>query len=156
MRNAGILGGKFMERTRVLKPGSSLSDANGPIYYGIEDLRMGARITVLSRNFVLLDADEYVFNYLESYPEKFAYSNKDVIRQKAQCEIGRLDPTKREDLKARFRKLDTTNCGKVTRQQFVSIIQEVLPGSFSDHEIVTYSRMIEKQPRFPEYVGLIE
>jgi EF-hand domain-containing protein 1 len=64
-RNAGIIGGKFMERTRVLQPGSTLSSPSGPTYYEAHDLYVGATIEVLRHRFVLLDADEYVFNYME-------------------------------------------------------------------------------------------
>ncbi|KAI8619627.1 hypothetical protein BC830DRAFT_1160607 [Chytriomyces sp. MP71] len=68
-RNAGILGGKFMERTRVLKPGSSLTDTNGPTYYDVPDLYVGATIEFFKHKFVILDADEFVFNYMEYFLE---------------------------------------------------------------------------------------
>lgn len=51
-----------MERTRVLLPGSSLTDPQGPRYYDATDLRVGETVTVFAHQFVLLDADEYVFS----------------------------------------------------------------------------------------------
>ncbi|KAJ1559644.1 EF-hand domain-containing protein 1, partial [Cladochytrium tenue] len=65
-RNAGILGGKFMERTRVPLPGGpGPSDPAGPAYYSAHVLHVGARLRLAGRAFRLLDADEYVFDYFE-------------------------------------------------------------------------------------------
>ncbi|KAI8825058.1 uncharacterized protein EV422DRAFT_617490 [Fimicolochytrium jonesii] len=84
-RNAGVIGGKFMERTRVLLPGSSLTDPGGPRYYDATDLHVGATVTVFAHQFVLLDADEYVYNYMESNPTAFPSSNISLASQKARA-----------------------------------------------------------------------
>jgi hypothetical protein len=83
LRNAGILGGKFLERTRALKPGSSLSDPNGPIYYESNDLFVGCTLEIYRHRFVLVEADEYVFAYMEQMPEKYPFSNRQAVWEKA-------------------------------------------------------------------------
>ena len=82
LRNAGILGGKFLERTRALKPGSSLSDPNGPSYYESYDLFVGCTLEIHRHKFILVEADEYVFAYMEQFPEKYALSNRQNVVKK--------------------------------------------------------------------------
>lgn len=41
VRNSGIIGGKYLGRTKVVKPGSSVEN---PIYYGPSDFFIGAVI----------------------------------------------------------------------------------------------------------------
>ncbi|KAI8803222.1 hypothetical protein BJ742DRAFT_857699 [Cladochytrium replicatum] len=89
-RNAGTLGGKFMERTRVPKPGSSLSSPNGPSYYDAPDLFVGTTIEIFRHRFVLLDADEYVFNYMEQQPDVFVHSNVKLVVEKVRRWISEL------------------------------------------------------------------
>ncbi|KAL7872525.1 hypothetical protein SRHO_G00075080 [Serrasalmus rhombeus] len=62
-RNSGIIGGKFLEKTRIPKPGST---AEKPEYYGPADFAIGATVEVFRHRFVLTDADQYVLSYLES------------------------------------------------------------------------------------------
>ncbi len=90
-RNSGIIGGKFLEKTRVPKPGSSVEK---PEYYTPADFSIGVTVegidsditscesphscsslmlfcsvlfaAVFRHRFVLMDADRYVLRYLES------------------------------------------------------------------------------------------
>jgi hypothetical protein len=89
-RNAGILGGKFMERTRVLQPGSSLSDARGPVYYEAAHLFLGAELEILRRKFVILNADEYVFNHYEALPaaKRPVHSDRAAVLARAREVLG--------------------------------------------------------------------
>ncbi|KAL7889028.1 hypothetical protein AOLI_G00040020 [Acnodon oligacanthus] len=66
-RNSGIIGGKFLEKTRIPKPGST---AEKPEYYGPADFAIGATVEVFRHRFVLTDADQYVLSYLESVAEQ--------------------------------------------------------------------------------------
>jgi hypothetical protein len=150
IRNAGIIGGKFMERTRVLLPGSSLSDPKGPSYYEISDLFIGAKLQVLSHHFVLIDADEYVFNYLES--QKYKLSDKIAINQKVSQLFQSLNSQERAVLQERFRRMDPKGTGTVDRNQFVQIVKSQFPNVFIDHEIVTFARLHENVVRKPNYL----
>ncbi|KAK3522782.1 hypothetical protein QTP86_034549, partial [Hemibagrus guttatus] len=66
-RNSGIIGGKFLEKTRITKPGSTVEN---PEYYGPADFAIGATVEVFRRRFVLTDADQYVLDYLEAVAEQ--------------------------------------------------------------------------------------
>ena len=76
-RNSGIIGGKFLERTRVCKPGSSIDT---PEFYTPSDFSIGAVIEIFKHRFKITDADEYVLKYLESFPSKFPLSTINSIK----------------------------------------------------------------------------
>ena len=85
LRNAGILGGKFLERTRVAKPGSS---PDKPEFYRPQDFAIGARIEVFKHKFIITDADEYVLKYMEAHAEEFPVETLNSLRRKH----GKLPP----------------------------------------------------------------
>uniref|UniRef100_A0A673CUK6 EF-hand domain (C-terminal) containing 1 n=1 Tax=Sphaeramia orbicularis TaxID=375764 RepID=A0A673CUK6_9TELE len=62
-RNSGVIGGKFLEKTRIPKPGSTVDH---PEFYSPADLAIGSTVEVFNHRFVLTDADQYVLTYLES------------------------------------------------------------------------------------------
>ncbi|KAM6915155.1 EF-hand domain-containing protein 1 [Xenentodon cancila] len=78
-RNSGIIAGKFLEKTRVPKPGSS---AENPEYYSPADFAIGATVEVFSHRFVLTHADQYVLTYLESISSQIPSRTLDSLRQK--------------------------------------------------------------------------
>jgi len=65
-RNSGIIGGKFLERTRDTPA----------------DFRIGAVIEIFKHRFRITDVDEYVLKYLESFPGKFPMDTINSYRQK--------------------------------------------------------------------------
>uniref|UniRef100_A0A7N5K4F8 EF-hand domain-containing protein 1 n=1 Tax=Ailuropoda melanoleuca TaxID=9646 RepID=A0A7N5K4F8_AILME len=85
VRNSGIIGGKYLGRTKVVKPSST---ADNPIYYGPTDFFIGAVIEVFGHRFVILDTDDYVLKYMESNaaqysPEALLSIQNRVQRQEA-------------------------------------------------------------------------
>ncbi|KAL0165166.1 hypothetical protein M9458_040919, partial [Cirrhinus mrigala] len=78
-RNSGIIGGKFLEKTRVPKPGSSVEN---PEYYGPADFSIGATVEVFGHRFILTDADRYVLSYLESLSHHIPEHTLSSLRQK--------------------------------------------------------------------------
>merc|ERR1712110_45761 len=76
-RNSGIIGGKFLEKTRIAKPGC---DPENPTFYGIGDFAIGATIVVLKHRFVITNADEYVLRYLETNADKFPQETTESLR----------------------------------------------------------------------------
>nr|XP_033794981.1 EF-hand domain-containing protein 1 isoform X2 [Geotrypetes seraphini] len=68
IRNSGIIGGKFLERTRIPKPDSTVDN---PSYYGPSDFTIGSVIEVFGNRFILTDADEYVFNHLKQHEDEY-------------------------------------------------------------------------------------
>uniref|UniRef100_A0A8C6V3W4 EF-hand domain (C-terminal) containing 1 n=1 Tax=Neogobius melanostomus TaxID=47308 RepID=A0A8C6V3W4_9GOBI len=78
-RNTGVMGGKFLEKTRIPKPGSS---AENPQFYTPADLALGATVEVFSHRFVLTDADHYVLTYLESIQSQVPIQTIDSLRRR--------------------------------------------------------------------------
>ena len=64
------MGGKFLECTRVRKPGCGTRD--DPVYYTQKDFTLGAGIEVFRHKFVIIDTDLHVLKYMESRPDLFS------------------------------------------------------------------------------------
>ncbi|XP_077018175.1 EF-hand domain-containing protein 1 isoform X1 [Tamandua tetradactyla] len=69
VRNSGIIGGKYLGRTKVVKP---FSLVDNPSYYGPGDFFIGAVIEVFGHRFVILDVDEYVLKYMEGNAAQYS------------------------------------------------------------------------------------
>ena len=67
-RNSGIIGGKFLERCTIKKPGSKQAYKEG-------DLHVGAVLAVHNRHFQLKEADEYTLRYMEDNKDNFTFSD---------------------------------------------------------------------------------
>ena len=87
-RNTGIIGGRFLERTRVSKPGSSMEQ---PQFYGPADFYIGATIEVFRQRFIIRSADLYVLKYAEEHPALFPPMVLESLRQHLGHETGRPD-----------------------------------------------------------------
>ncbi len=77
-RNSGILGGKFLERTKVRKPGSSIDN---PEFYTPADFKIGSQIEIFRHKFIITNADRYVLEYLESFPEIYPLDTINSLRE---------------------------------------------------------------------------
>ncbi|XP_034018599.1 EF-hand domain-containing protein 1 isoform X2 [Thalassophryne amazonica] len=78
-RNSGIIAGKFLEKSRVPKPNSTLEN---PEFYSPADFAIGATVEVFRHRFVLTDADLYVLKHLESISSQIPTHTLDSVRQK--------------------------------------------------------------------------
>ena len=78
-RNSGVLGGKFLERTKVAKPGS---DVDNPVFYTPHDLLIGETVEIFKHKFVITDADEYVLKYMEARPDEFSPEAIEALSKK--------------------------------------------------------------------------
>ncbi|XP_019909313.2 EF-hand domain-containing protein 1 isoform X2 [Esox lucius] len=77
-RNSGIIGGRFLEKTRIPKPGSTTEK---PEFYGPGDFAIGATVEVFRHRFVLTNADRYVLTYLESISDQIPSQTLTSLRQ---------------------------------------------------------------------------
>ncbi len=78
-RNAGIIGGKFLECMRVPKPGSP---PDNPDFFGPHDFIMGAVIDIFKHKFIITGADKYVLKYMEARPDEFSKEVIEPLRNK--------------------------------------------------------------------------
>lgn len=97
VRNSGIIGGKFLERTRVAKPSSA---PDQPTFYGPQDFYIGAVVDIFKHRFVIISADEYVLKYMEEHKSQFPgmLTSKlqqlpaSVILLQLYCSLYQIDP----------------------------------------------------------------
>lgn len=60
-------GGKFLERQRVKKPNQPRYGTQLSEYYQANDMYVGNMVELNRFRFVLIDADEYAFRYMEQH-----------------------------------------------------------------------------------------
>lgn len=132
VRNSGIIGGKFLERQKVYQPGSRVA-------YGEADLYVGNSLDIFNRNFELLDADEFTFQYMENNRHIYIRSDPTVC-----CTVlNDVIAGKAEDLKSAFIDLDKDGSGKVTPDIVFNVVKATDGLGVSRQTIMTILRAIE-------------
>ncbi|XP_075376193.1 EF-hand domain-containing family member C2 isoform X1 [Mycteria americana] len=135
-RNTGILGGKFLERGRIKKPGQELFKSEPSEYFKAQNLFVGARVCFHGHNFLLVDADEYTFNYMEKHANEFSVADIGVILKKLK-DIA--EPHSRE-IRQVFAATDPEHTKVIEYDPFRNLIVSITDGAFSEHEIMTLGR----------------
>lgn len=105
------MGGKFLERRQVQKPDSTE-------FYEASDFYVGNTIEVFKHKFVLQDADEYAFNYMEANPHQFPMSDLNLIQRN----LGDACNDNGIFLKQLFLDVDKNQSGVVSFQDFRSVL----------------------------------
>eukprot|EP01116_Phalansterium_solitarium_P009859 TRINITY_DN241_c0_g1_i3.p1 TRINITY_DN241_c0_g1~~TRINITY_DN241_c0_g1_i3.p1 ORF type:complete len:559 (-),score=209.98 TRINITY_DN241_c0_g1_i3:364-2040(-) len=131
-RNSGVLGGKFLERRQAQKPSA------GGGNYRESDFYVGAVIEVFRHRFLLRNADDYAFNYMEANTDAFPASDIDNIQKKLRQALARtrLSP---EQLSAAFGHFDADGSGTISLAEFEKVVSE-LGFSLSKQEMITLMR----------------
>jgi len=83
VRNSGWMPGKFLDFSRIQKPGSSNDD---PAYYAPHDFYIGAMVDFHGHRFCLKCADIFVLEFMEKNPECFPECVKENLRNYFACE----------------------------------------------------------------------
>lgn len=136
VRNSGIIGGKFLERSRIKKPNQPLYSTTMSEYYLANDLFVGAHVDFNSHRFILIDADEYAFRYMENNAVEFPKANVDAIVARIRNSVG----NKADEVRSFFMRNDPSGAGAIQYDQLGALIRQVEP-SITDHEIMTLARM---------------
>lgn len=69
----GVIGGKFLERGRIKKSGQEVFKSEMSEYLMASDLYVGARVIFNEFEFIITNADEYAFRYMEQHPEEVGF-----------------------------------------------------------------------------------
>jgi len=80
--NSGYVGGKFLQRSKVRKPNTT--PAPELEYYAAPDMYVGAVIEVFRNKFILLEADEYTYTFMEFNTDFWPMSSIDHVLPKVQ------------------------------------------------------------------------
>ncbi|XP_053351747.1 EF-hand domain-containing family member C2 isoform X1 [Clarias gariepinus] len=134
-KNTGVIGGKYLERCRVKKPGQELFKSEMSEYYKAQDLYVGARLSIKNHPFQLVDADEYAFNYMEQHAEEFPRANICTIQSKLKS----IPEEKRKKIKQFLALSDSSNTGFIPYESFRSLLAD-MDHQLSEHEIMTLGR----------------
>ncbi|XP_041360930.1 EF-hand domain-containing protein 1-like [Gigantopelta aegis] len=118
VRNSGIIGGKFLERTRVAKP---RCDPDNLEYYGPQDMYIGALIEVFSHRFRIVSADEYVLKYMEDHSSKFPERTIQSLRDTVGATMKAKETIKGGPMKVKREPGDLENLVKQVRAQLKKI-----------------------------------
>ncbi|NXG44408.1 EFHC2 protein, partial [Psilopogon haemacephalus] len=135
-QNTGIVGGKFLERGRIKKPGQELFKSEPSEYFKAQNLFIGARVCFHGHNFVLVDADEYTINYMEKHANEFSVADFGVIFKKLK---GMTEPHSRE-IRQMFAATDPEHTKVMEYDSFRNLIVSITDGAFSEHEMMTLGR----------------
>ncbi|XP_005096411.1 EF-hand domain-containing family member C2 [Aplysia californica] len=135
VRNSGIIGGKFLERSRVKIPNQERYSTELSEYYSAQDLFVGARVCFNNFAFILIDADEYAFQFMEDNSQAFVRSNINSVVQRLAAKLG----SNKEDVRAFFAKTDPSGSGYIPYEKFREMVLNVEP-TMSDQEIMTLAR----------------
>lgn len=100
MRNSGIIGGKFLENSRVAKPGNNI---NRHEFYGPQDFHIGAIVNIFKHKFRIVGADLYVLKFAEEHADQFPMETLDSLRQHLGHITGRLDARERNNINLKRR-----------------------------------------------------
>ncbi|XP_072282959.1 EF-hand domain-containing family member C2 [Pyxicephalus adspersus] len=150
-RNSGVLGGKFLERSRVKKPGQELFKSEMSKYFNAADLFVGARVNFNGHKFILVDADEYVFNYMEKNVHEFPMSDIASIITK----LRQICESKSREVKQLFASSDPGNRNEMTYETFRNVMVDIAEGSLTEHEIMTVGRYYSVREKPEVDLGLL-
>merc|ERR1719387_1099794 len=79
MRNSGIIGGKFLERSRATDP------TRDGVYYEPHDFYVGATVTIYSQPFKIHKCDQYTLNFMEENCSVFALADGAAVKAAVQA-----------------------------------------------------------------------
>ncbi|XP_012693028.1 EF-hand domain-containing family member C2 isoform X2 [Clupea harengus] len=146
-RNSGVIGGKFLERSRVKKPGQELFKSEKSEWFTVQDLYVGAQLLLNKQSFKLVDADEYAFNYMEQHVEEFPRANMGTILSK----IKSISEDKKNQLLAMVSQGDT---GMIQYEHFRSLLVATDCG-LSEHEIMMLGRSYSEREQTEANMGMM-
>ncbi|XP_034042598.1 EF-hand domain-containing family member C2 [Thalassophryne amazonica] len=149
-KNSGIIGGRFLGRGRVRKPGQELFKSQPSEFFTAQDLYVGAVLNLNNQHFQLLEADEFTLAYMEQHAEEFPKANVGTILSKL-----RSIPEEKKNEVKRFLTLSDPNCSCfISYESFRGLLTSADCG-LSEHEAVALGRCFS-EPEQPEVdVGLM-
>lgn len=132
-RNSGVIGGKFLERGRIQKPGQALFKSEMSEYYKANDLYVGAEVIFHDHTFIISDADEYAMAYMESHSEEFPVAS-----------LGHLHA------KLKSHKEQVQDCiGNADVMDYENFAKNLMAHGLLEHEVATIARKFAVRQALP-------
>ncbi|KAJ9574140.1 hypothetical protein L9F63_008473, partial [Diploptera punctata] len=136
LHNSGFIGGEFIKRTKIPKPGQEVFSSDPPKYFEQEDFFIGNVLILCGFEFILVSADEYALRYMEVHCDEFPASNILLIMKKIR-EV--LKPIYKQFV-CEYLKIDPEQIGTVCYTKVSKILKEVMGKNITDHELITLAR----------------
>ncbi|TRY94015.1 hypothetical protein DNTS_029585 [Danionella cerebrum] len=149
-RNSGVIGGRFLERGKVKKPGQELFKSEMSEYFSAQDLYVGAHLDLNSWPFQVLDADEFTLSFMEQHADEFPKANIGIIISK----IKSISEEQQKETKQFFTITDPSNAGFIPFDSFRAHLSD-LDVDLAEHEILTLGRSYLVRREAEEDTGLI-
>ncbi|XP_070771058.1 EF-hand domain-containing family member C2 [Enoplosus armatus] len=149
-KNSGVLGGKFLKRGRVKKPGQELFKSELSAYFTAQDLYVGATLSLNNNYFQLLDADEYTLNYTEQHAEEFPKANVGNILSKLRS----MPEEKQREIRKFLTLSDPTNTGFIPYESFRGLLMGLDCG-LCEHEVLVLGRCFSEREQPEVDTGLM-
>jgi Ca2+-binding EF-hand superfamily protein len=130
-RNAGHLGGKWMERCRVKKPNSIDNEL-----YKAKDMGVGVMIELRKHRFCLIEADEYTLNFMEN--KKFPASDVTQIVNRLKDKF--LEQS--SQIRKTFRNVDKDHSGSLDMEEFKLVLKK-FNFDLTDQEVISVMRKFD-------------
>mmetsp|Transcript_256 Transcript_256/g.787 ORF Transcript_256/g.787 Transcript_256/m.787 type:complete len:703 (+) Transcript_256:243-2351(+) len=135
-RNSGVVGGKFLERAAVKKPGRS-------IYYRQRDFYVGAAISIHAHLFVMTSADEATLTYMEKGCREHGFLKSDFQSVLSSLAAAlRANPTAADALRTRALNLDPAGTGKIPATDLQTALVEL--AAAHPQEALTFARRLQE------------
>ncbi|KAL0036647.1 hypothetical protein WJX79_003886 [Trebouxia sp. C0005] len=129
-RNTGITGGKYLERSKVLK--------NSTEMYSEKDLYVGKVLSVHQRTFELLEADEFTYQYMENNRHVYLMADWEAALKAIQAQL-----QGEEAVRSAFINVDQAGIGSLTEHQFEAALRQA-GVELTRHQIISLHRRLAK------------
>eukprot|EP00095_Tigriopus_kingsejongensis_P010934 maker-scaffold206_size259025-snap-gene-1.19 protein:Tk10934 transcript:maker-scaffold206_size259025-snap-gene-1.19-mRNA-1 annotation:"ef-hand domain-containing family member c2-like" len=140
--NSGMPPGRFLLRCRVKKP-QEFQDSDPSVdslFYSSQDLYVGAILRFNDHWFILTEADEYVFAFMEQFDEREKSNIRLILaRLESLLDVGQV-----KHMMAKFMNNDPSDRGIVTESSFRLVLTEFIRDHLNEHETITLVRFLRK------------
>eukprot|EP00286_Rhodomonas_abbreviata_P016893 CAMPEP_0181320342 /NCGR_PEP_ID=MMETSP1101-20121128/18072_1 /TAXON_ID=46948 /ORGANISM="Rhodomonas abbreviata, Strain Caron Lab Isolate" /LENGTH=608 /DNA_ID=CAMNT_0023428039 /DNA_START=29 /DNA_END=1852 /DNA_ORIENTATION=+ len=148
-RNTGMASGKFLERMKLVKPGTSGTKIKN---YTQADFFVGAAIVAQTRKFVLTSMDSFTSRLMDLEEQSGGGKKKKQLPAAIRL-AERVQGEERESLMEAFRVADREKSGKLVVEEFMEILSRQLYG-FSDADIMELIDMCRANER--DFTGIVD
>eukprot|EP00285_Hemiselmis_virescens_P014834 CAMPEP_0173403448 /NCGR_PEP_ID=MMETSP1356-20130122/56846_1 /TAXON_ID=77927 ORGANISM="Hemiselmis virescens, Strain PCC157" /NCGR_SAMPLE_ID=MMETSP1356 /ASSEMBLY_ACC=CAM_ASM_000847 /LENGTH=633 /DNA_ID=CAMNT_0014363981 /DNA_START=26 /DNA_END=1924 /DNA_ORIENTATION=- len=148
-RNTGMASGKFLERMKLAKPGTSGSKI---AYYQQGDLYIGAVVAAQTRRFVLTSMDRFTSRLMDVEDKPDAAMQEDSSRSIEERLAERISVSDAMEIRDKCRIADRAKTSMLALEPLMEIMADHLYG-FSDKDIMSLVDAVRGDPN--DYSGLI-
>ncbi|KAI9015415.1 hypothetical protein DFJ74DRAFT_709360 [Hyaloraphidium curvatum] len=148
------IGAKRLERTKILKPGFRLGDLVADKYYTARDLDIGASLECFGFTYELLDADDFVFEWMQKDGRLDIEGTAAVIRQHMRS----LPGNDRTQIERELKSMDRQKLWTVPRDDMFRFLRRTLGSFVTDTQIYAVVGRFRKPgaPNMIQYVKFLE